>query len=104
MGGQRELKDAAGRIGARPQSPAVRFNDRTADRQAQPQAAWFCRVEGLQEILESGRRQSRARVANQQSPNSVLPVEISSSRDPSLNSLMASTALRIKLRITCCSS
>ena len=47
--GQRELKDGpAGRIGARPQSSAVRFDYGTADRQPQPQAIWFGRVESLE--------------------------------------------------------
>ena len=76
-----EANDAflpAGRIGARPQSSTVRLDDRTTDRQPQSQAVRFGRVEGV--------------------------VVISSSLKPSLIPLMASVALRIKLRTTCCNS
>src|SRR5271165_1962222 len=46
IGRQGEMKDgAAGPIGARPQPSAMRFDDRTADRQPQPQARRFGRVE-----------------------------------------------------------
>src|SRR5271165_5074311 len=45
-----------------------------------------------------------SRTATSTSPDSVVLAPIRSSRGPSLDSLMASKALRIKLRITCCSS
>src|ERR1700722_15892247 len=65
VSGQRELKDgAARRIGARPQSSATCFDDRAADRQPQPQAVRLGRMEGLEEVLESTRRQSGTRIAH----------------------------------------
>ena len=51
---QGELKGgAAGQVRACPQPAAVRFDDRTADRQAHPQAAGFCRVESLEDAIET---------------------------------------------------
>src|ERR1700722_2442793 len=58
---QRELEDRApGRIGARPQSSAMPLDDRATDRQPESQAVRLGRVEGVEEMLESGGRQSRA--------------------------------------------
>jgi hypothetical protein len=51
---QRELKYGPPRfIGARPQASAMRFNDRTADRQAHPQAAGFRGVKGLKQPFDA---------------------------------------------------
>src|SRR6266849_3471817 len=62
---QGELKaGAAGQVRARPQSAAVRFDDRTADRQAHPQAARLRRVEGLENVLESLRREAWTRISH----------------------------------------
>src|SRR6266481_4285310 len=62
---QGELKaGAAGQVRARPQTAAVRFDDRTADRQAQPQTARFRRVEGLENVLESLRREAWTRISH----------------------------------------
>jgi hypothetical protein len=46
------------------QSTAVRFDDRTADRQPKPQTARLGRVEGLAQVLEHRWRQTRPRVAH----------------------------------------
>jgi hypothetical protein len=57
---QRELKYGSLRfIGARPQAPAVRFNDRTADRQAHPQAAGLRGVKGLEQPKDGGKDRLR---------------------------------------------
>src|SRR5207253_6506331 len=62
-GGQRELKDGTlGYVRGHPQSPPVRIDDRTADRQAHPQAAGLGRVEGLEEALEGRRSKARTRI------------------------------------------
>ena len=62
---QGELKaGAAGQVRARPQSAAVRFDDRPADRQAHPQTARFRRVEGLENVLESLRRDAWTRISH----------------------------------------
>src|SRR5882672_569094 len=62
---QGELKaSAAGQVRARPQSAAVRFDDRTADRQAHPQTAKLRRVEGLEHALKSRRREAWTRIAH----------------------------------------
>ena len=62
-GGQRELKDGTlGYVRSHPQSPPVRIDDRTADRQAHPQAAGLGRIEGLEEVLEARRSKARTRI------------------------------------------
>src|SRR6266403_5182474 len=56
---QGELKaGAAGQVRARPQPAAVRFDDRTADRQAHPQTARLRGVDGRENVLESLRREA----------------------------------------------
>ena len=63
IGWRRELKDgAAGQVLARPQSSAVSFYDRTADRQPHTHAVSFCRVEGIEQALEARWRQPRTRI------------------------------------------
>src|SRR6266446_7908493 len=60
-----EFKDGTTRlIRGRRQPPAVSFDDRTADRQPQPQTAGLCRVEGVEKALESRRRQSGTRISH----------------------------------------
>ena len=84
---QRELEDRApGRIGARPQSSAVPFYDRATDRQPESQAIRLGRVEGLEEMLESGGANPgpESRTATSMSSDSLLPFVLSNSRDPSL--------------------
>ncbi len=106
IGRHGELEDGPARgVGARPQSPAVRFDDRAANREPQPQTALLGRVEGLKDVLESLRRQSgtESRTATSTPPGSALTVLINNWRALSLVSLMAWTALMIKFRITCCS-
>src|SRR5258705_3173886 len=62
---QGELKaGAAGQVRTRPQSAAVRFDDRTADRQAHPQTARLRRVEGLEYALKSRRREAWTRISH----------------------------------------
>src|SRR6478672_3231991 len=62
---QGELKaGAAGQVRARPQSAAVRFDDRTADRQAHPQTARLRRVEARENALESLRREAWTRISH----------------------------------------
>jgi hypothetical protein len=85
-GWQRKLKNgAARRIGARPQAPTVLLDDRTADRQAHS-------------------RGPESRTEMSTPPASVRSVLTSSSRGPSLVPVIASIALMIKFRTTCCSS
>src|SRR5882672_3906715 len=58
-----ETKDSATwHIRARPQLSMVRFDDRPADRQTKPQAAWLCGVERLEHPLESRRREAWTRI------------------------------------------
>ena len=65
LGRDRELKrGTAGHVCARPQSSAVRFDDRAADRQSHPQTARLARVEGVEDALEGGQRQPRTGIAN----------------------------------------
>src|SRR5258708_9200955 len=60
-GRHRELKaGAAGHVRARPQSAAVRFDDRTADGQAQAHALGLGGVERLEQAVQTLRIQSRA--------------------------------------------
>ena len=102
----REVKDGPPRhIRARPHSTAVRFDDRPADRQPQPQTVRLGRVEGLEQPLESRRRQARTQIPHRDTrfPDPAVPVLISNSRSPSRTPPMASTALMIKFRFTCCS-
>src|ERR1700676_3379379 len=61
---QGELKaGAAGQVRARPQSAAVRFDYRTADRQAYPQTVRLRRVEACENVLESLRREAWTRIS-----------------------------------------
>jgi len=64
-----------------------------------PKPPGFGRVEGLEQPVNAFWRQPRTRISSK----SVLAVLITNSRNPSLVPLMASAALTIKLRITCCS-
>src|SRR5258706_14143999 len=65
MSRRNEAKDSATRhIRARPQSAAVRFDDRTADRQAHPQTVRFRGVERLEHALESLRREAWTRISH----------------------------------------
>src|SRR6516162_5299855 len=60
---QRELKDRPfGRVRCCPHSTPVGFYDRTANRQSHAHAARLGRVERVEEVLESRRAQSRARI------------------------------------------
>src|SRR4051812_28070567 len=62
---QGELKaGAAWHVRARPQSTAVRFDDRTADRQAYPQTVRLRRVEARENVLESLRREAWTRISH----------------------------------------
>ena len=88
-----------------PQPSTMRFDDRAADRQAEPQTGRFGRIEGIEKALQSHRRQSRpeSRTATCTASDSVFSVLISTSRGASFIPLIASMALMVKLRITCCS-
>src|ERR1700761_5641531 len=60
VGGHREVKNGApGQVGGHPQPAPMSFDDRTADRQPQSQPAGLRRMEGLEEALDSRRRQPR---------------------------------------------
>src|SRR5216684_1538667 len=62
---QGELKaGAAGQVRARPQSAAVRFDDRTADRQPKPQTVRFRGVERLEHALKIRRREAWTRISH----------------------------------------
>src|SRR5437868_6208511 len=53
IGSKRKLEsDATPRVRARPKASAMRLDDRTADREAQPQTGRFRRVEGVEHPLE----------------------------------------------------
>ena len=108
MGGQRELKDgAAGRIGASPTivRGALRRSNGRSTGQAPSRSLWSCGRRLKRFSTAAGANPGpESRTVTSTSPDSVLPVVISNSLDPSLISLMASRALRIKLSITCCSS
>src|ERR1700687_3433627 len=77
-------------VRARPEASAMRLDDRTADREAQPQAGALRRVEGFE---------TRAAPST---PLVSFVVLISNSLGPSLAAPIASSALTIKLRSTCC--
>jgi hypothetical protein len=63
--GQGELKNGASRfIRIRPQPAPMGIDDGPADRQAHPQTARLRRVEGVENVLESLRRQSRTRISH----------------------------------------
>src|SRR6202035_1018212 len=51
-------------VRARPEASAMRLDDRTADREAQPQAGRLRRVEGLEHPLEHRYLKSRTRILN----------------------------------------
>src|SRR5262249_29568526 len=64
-GRQGELEDGATRrLGGRPQPPAMGLDDRTADRQAKPQAVRLRRMEGLEEVLLNCWRQPGTGIAH----------------------------------------
>src|SRR5580704_5948678 len=50
-------------VPGRPQSSAMGFNDRAADRQAHTQTAGLCRVEGVKHTLKGCWRQARTRIS-----------------------------------------
>src|SRR5260370_6451898 len=63
VGEHREVKDGAtGQVGGHPRLPAMRYDDRTADRQPHAQTAGLCRVERVEEAFETFRVQSRSRI------------------------------------------
>ena len=63
--GKTKLKRrAAGSVCGRPQSSAMRFNDRTADRQPHPQTAGLRCVEGLEKPIDSRKLQSWSRISH----------------------------------------
>ena len=103
---QREPKDSAvGLVRGGPYPSPVSFDDRTADRESHAHAAGLGRVE----CVERRSRLSGFSPGPESCTSTSTPFDASSavliinSRDPSLTSLIASTALTIKLRITCCS-
>ena len=103
---QNELKDGSLRfVRLRPQSSVVSLDDRAADRQAHAQAARLGRVEGLEQPLELRWIQPRTLSCTITStpPEAAVPVRTSRSRAPSLTPPIASRALTIRFRITCCS-
>src|ERR1700759_1646424 len=62
-GGQSELKHgASGHVCTRPQAPTMPFNDRAANGQPQPQTIRLGREEGLEDVLQSLRREARTRI------------------------------------------
>src|SRR3981189_382117 len=62
---QGELKaGAAGQVRARPQSAAVRFDDRPADRQPKSQTARFRGVESLEHAVNSRLREAWTRISH----------------------------------------
>src|SRR5436190_12350088 len=62
VGGDRKLKESALRLASRrPQPPAMGFDNRAADREAHAHAGGLRRVEGVENVFESLRRQSRTR-------------------------------------------
>src|SRR6476661_5354811 len=63
MGRRDEVKGGATwNVRTGPQTSIVRFDDRSADRQSQPQTARFRRVEGVKQEIERCRRQARTGV------------------------------------------
>src|SRR5258705_483220 len=63
LGGHREVKNgAAGLVGGHPQTAAMGFYDRTADRQPHPQTAGLRRVERVEEALETRRGHAWPRI------------------------------------------
>ena len=81
----------------------MRLNDRTADRQSHTHAIGLGRVKGVEETIQAFGLQAGAGILNADDHAPVLSrsVRINSSRRISLDSLIASTALRMKLSITC---
>ena len=102
---QGELKlGAAGQVRARPQSAAVRFNDRTTDRQAHPHALGLGRVESLENALKvAGAKPGPESGTSTDTPSGSLRVPMNNCRSFSPTSRIASMALMIKLSSTCCS-
>src|SRR6266478_532933 len=61
----RKLKESTPRLApGRPQPPTVGFDNRAADREAHAHAVGLRRVEGVENVLESLRRQSRTRISH----------------------------------------
>jgi hypothetical protein len=81
----------------------VRLNDRTADRQSHTHAIGLGRVRGVEETIQAFGLQAGAGILSVTTTPPVLSrsVRINSSRRISLDSLIASTALRMKLSSTC---
>ena len=58
------MKDGTtGLVGARPQSPTMRFDDRAANGETEPQTARFGRLESLEQLLDSRRREAWPRIS-----------------------------------------
>ena len=101
---QGELKDGPlGYVGRRPHASAMRLDDRTADRQSHAHTIRLGRVECVEEPVHALRLQARAGIlyGDEDAGRTVLLVLITSFRDPSRDPLIASTALKIRLSITC---
>src|SRR5580704_12505052 len=63
VGGHREVENRAPRpVGGHPQPTAMRFDDRTADRQPHSQTLGLCRVERIKEAFETRRSQAWPRI------------------------------------------
>jgi hypothetical protein len=98
VGRQRELKDGTpGYVRCRPTAAAVGLDNGAADRQPHTQAVGLSRIVGVEEVLETLRIQPRpeSRAATSTSSESSFPEPTSTSRGPSLTSLIASMALMI---------
>src|SRR5262249_30178392 len=65
MSRRNEAEDSAGwQIMARPQSPVMRLDDRSADRQPKSQTARFRGVKSFEHALKSRRREARPRISH----------------------------------------
>src|SRR5882724_9659711 len=65
VSGDRKLKESTPRLASRrPQPPAMGFDNRAADREAHAHAVGLRRVEGVENVFESLRRQSRTRISH----------------------------------------
>ena len=96
-----KLKNGApGQVGGHPQSAAMSFDDRTADRQPHPQTVGLRRVEGGEEVLETRRGQAWPRILSPRPARHSVRLDavvMNNSRDPSATALIAWTALTIEI-------
>jgi hypothetical protein len=79
-------------------------DDGPADRQSHPDAAGFCRVESVENVLATSGSMPgpESRTATRTPHLSLRSVLSNNSRTPSSTALIASTAFRTKFSTTCC--